>query len=198
MSYFLLSKDDKPDDPSIQIPVESVEPKSKTLDESVTSQDESASLSKEEMLKLINEQNSKLQDYEEKLKHALADFANLQKKTSLDIRTGINNQTDKMFLDFLQIYDDFLRAKDAYNANNIDTDGLDSILKNMDSFLSSNNVVQIEALGEIFNPNFHEAISIISDSQLDDDTITKEIRKGYISNNRVIRPTLVEISKRNK
>ncbi len=198
MSHFLLSKDDKPDDSSIQIPVESVEPESKISAESATSQDESTSLSKEEMLKLINEQNSKLQDYEEKLKHALADFANLQKKTSLDIRTGINNQTDKMFLDFLQIYDDFLRAKDAYNANNIDTDGLDSILKNMDSFLSSNNVVQIEALGEIFNPNFHEAISIISDSQLDDDTITKEIRKGYISNNRVIRPTLVEISKRNK
>ena len=53
----------------------------------------------------------------------------------------------------------------------------------------------IDALGEIFNPTFHEAISTITDPNLDDNTITKEIRKGYISKNRVIRPTLVEISK---
>ncbi len=58
------------------------------------------------------------------------------------------------------------------------------------------NVTPIEALGEIFNPNFHEAISIISNSTLDDDTITKEIRKGYIRHNVTIRPTLVEISKK--
>ncbi|MCA9820183.1 MAG: nucleotide exchange factor GrpE, partial [Nitrosarchaeum sp.] len=54
----------------------------------------------------------------------------------------------------------------------------------------------IEALGEIFDPNYHEAISITADSDLDENTITKEIRKGYISQNRVIRPTLVEISKK--
>ena len=66
----------------------------------------------------------------------------------------------------------------------------------MNSLLIKYNVTPIEALGEIFNPNFHEAISIISDPDLDDDTITKEIRKGYISQNTVVRPTLVEISKK--
>jgi len=50
-------------------------------------------------------------------------------------------------------------------------------------------------LGEIFDPNSHEAISIITDPDLDDNTITKEIRKGYMSQNRIIRATLVEISK---
>lgn len=57
-------------------------------------------------------------------------------------------------------------------------------------------VTSIDALGEIFDPNIHEAISVISDPNLDDNTITKEIRKGYISQNRIIRPTLVEISKK--
>ena len=73
---------------------------------------------------------------------------------------------------------------------------LDSILKNMDSLLEKYHIKEIDALGEIFNPNFHEAISIISDPDLDDNTITKELRKGYISHERVIRPTLVEISKK--
>jgi molecular chaperone GrpE len=65
----------------------------------------------------------------------------------------------------------------------------------MDSLLSKYNVTPIDSLGEIFDPNFHEAISVINDPNLDDNTITKEIRKGYISHKRVIRPSLVEISK---
>jgi molecular chaperone GrpE len=66
----------------------------------------------------------------------------------------------------------------------------------MNSLLKKYDVSPIDALGEIFDPNFHEAISVINDSDLDDNTITKEIRKGYISHERVIRSTLVEISKK--
>ncbi|KFM20481.1 Protein GrpE [Marine Group I thaumarchaeote SCGC RSA3] len=73
---------------------------------------------------------------------------------------------------------------------------LDSILKNMDSLLKKYDVAPIDALGEIFDPNLHEAISVVTDPDLDDNTIIKEIRKGYISQKRVIRPTLVEISKK--
>mgnify|MGYP002623892485 FL=1 len=68
----------------------------------------------------------------------------------------------------------------------------------MNSLLTKYGVVQIDAIGEIFNPNFHEAISVIEDDSLDENTITKEIRKGYISHQRVIRPALVEISKKSK
>ena len=156
------------------------------------------SLSTSELITLIIEQNSKLNNYEEKLKHSLADFLNLQKRIVSDIQTGIYHETSKLFLDFLQIYDDFIRAKKAYSKNNIDTTGLDSILKNMDAFLNKNDIKPIDALGEIFDPSVHEAISVATNPDLDDDIITKEIRKGYISQNRVIRVALVEISKRDK
>ena len=79
---------------------------------------------------------------------------------------------------------------------NVNVAGLESVLKNVDSLLSEYGVTPINALGEIFDPNLHEAVSIVEDSTLDDGTITKEIRKGYISHNRVIRPTIVEISKK--
>ena len=155
-----------------------------------------AGLSRDELEALALEQNSRLEGCEEKLKRSLADFANLQKKTESDIQRGVHNQTDKLFLDFLQIYDDFLRARAAFASGGTDTGGLDSILKNMDSFLARYGITEIDALGEIFDPNLHEAISIVPDPDLDDDTITKEIRKGYISHKRVIRPALVEISKK--
>ena len=89
-------------------------------------------------------------------------------------------------LDFIKIYDDFIRAKEVISESKINADGLNSILKNMELLMQKYNVTPIEALGEIFNPNFHEAISIISDPTLDDNTITKEIRKGYISHERSV------------
>lgn len=150
----------------------------------------------EELEKLLQQEKEKAKSYEDKLKLALADFQNLKRKIQSDIENEINNKFDKFMLDFLQIYDDFLRAKDSYEKDGIDTKGLDSILKNMDSLMSKYNVVPIHALGEIFDPRLHEAISIVEDPTLDENTITKELRKGYISHDRVIRPTLVEISKK--
>ena len=160
------------------------------------SSEETKSLTVEELENLLGLERQKVSDCQDKIKQVLADYQNLSKKTQSDIEKGVNSKIDGFMLEFLNIYDDFIRAKEAYSQKKIDTSGLDGILKNMNSFLSRNNVAAIEALGEIFDPNYHEAISITTDSDLDENTITKEIRKGYISQNRVIRPTLVEISKK--
>ena len=149
-----------------------------------------------ELKNLVEKEKQKTRIYEEKIKHVLADYQNLNRKTQSDIEKGVNTKIDEFMLDFLNIYDDFARAKQVFAENKINTEGLDSILKNMDSLLVKYNVIAIDALGEIFDPNFHEAISIIQDSELDDNTVTNELRKGYISHKRVIRPTLVEISKK--
>lgn len=150
----------------------------------------------EELRNLLEEEKKKSEDLENKLKHALADFQNLTKKTQLEIKNGINTRITQFMIEFLKIYDDFIRAKEVFSKNEGNIEGLNSIVKNMDSLLEQNNVNPIDALGEIFDPKLHEAISIINDPKLDDNTITKEIRKGYISHTKVIRPSLVEISKK--
>ena len=165
---------------------------SSEIDESSVDSDPS----NDELTKLLELEKQKVKDSDEKLKHVLADFQNLSRKTESDITNGVNSKVDEFLLDFLKIYDDFIRAKEVFSENKINVDGLDSILKNMDSMLKKYQVTPIDALGEIFDPNCHEAISIIPDSSLDENTITKEIRKGYISQKRIIRPTLVEISKK--
>ena len=172
------------------------------ISENETENDSSISESKlsefniDELSQQLDLEKQKSSEYEEKLKLVLADFQNQSRKTRTDIEHGVNTKINEFALDFLKIYDDFVRAKEVFSESNINSDGLDSILKNMNSLLQKYHVVPIEALGEIFNPNFHEAISIINDPDLDDNTITKEIRKGYISHERVIRPTLVEIAKK--
>jgi molecular chaperone GrpE len=162
----------------------------------ITNQPKELSIS--ELKAELEETKQNLAEYEENLKHSLADFQNLQRKTKLDIENGINLKIDKLLLKFLTIYDDLFLAKKVLADEKIDVSGLESIVKNMNSLLLEYKVTPINALGEIFNPNFHEAVSVVEDSSLDEGTITKEIRKGYISQNRVIRPTIVEISKKLK
>ncbi len=152
----------------------------------------------DELKELLSREKKKSSELKFQLQHTLADFQNLERKTKSEIENGVNIKIDQFMLDFLQIYDDFVRASEAFSKNNVNTEGLDSILKNMNSILSKYHVSPIDALGEIFDPKFHEAISIIEEPALDENTITKELRKGYISHNRVIRPTLVEISKKEK
>jgi len=185
------------DDQLNDVQVKEQEDKSENLAIQKETSDEQE-ISLKELKKQLSKEKLKSSQFEFQLKHTLADFQNLERKTKSEIENGVNTKIDKFMIEFLQIYDDFIRAQEAFSKNNVNTEGLDSILKNMDSFLAKHNVSPIDAIGEIFDPKLHEAISIIKDPTLDENTITKELRKGYISHNRVIRPTLVEISKKSK
>ncbi len=150
----------------------------------------------EELKSQLEKETEKVTSYEKKIQYLLADFENLKKRTETDVQNRVNSIIDGIILKFLSIYDDFVRAKEALSKQGAKTEGLDAILKNMDSFLSESGVRPIEVVGEIFDPKLHEAISIKDDPSLDENTVTAELRKGYILKDRVIRPSLVEISKR--
>ncbi|RNJ76996.1 MAG: nucleotide exchange factor GrpE [Nitrosopumilus sp. H13] len=194
-----MSAQDDPDEVPVNVVAEDAPAESAPHDAKVKDVAESAPQTAEpvdDMSEQLEAANKRALEYEEKLKHAMADFQNLERKTRSDIENGINARVDGFILDFLNIYDDFVLARQVFSESKADTGGLDSILKNMDSLFKKHHIVQIDALGNPFDPNFHEAISIVPDPGLEENTITKEIRKGYISHERVIRPTLVEISKK--
>lgn len=170
----------------------------KTSVQMETSSDDAEESSMDELKDTLAKQQETITSYEKKLQYLLADFENLKKRTESDVQNRVNSILSEIMLKFLSIYDDFVRAKEALAKQNVNTEGLNAILKNMDSFLSEYGVTPIDALGEIFDPKLHEAITIKEDSTLDNDTITAEIRKGYILQNSVIRPSLVEISKTSK
>lgn len=132
---------------------------------------------------------------EEGLKRTMADFRNLERKTESEIENGVRKKTGLFLTDFFEICDDFARAREAA-ADETVAKGFDSIAKNIDLLLTKHGITEIKALGEIFDPQRHEAVVAKEDDVLDDGTITAVIRKGYISRNGVIRPALVEVSKR--
>ena len=86
---------------------------------------------------MLDLERAKTAEFEEKMKRALADYDNLCRKTESDIKDGIRAKVDEFVLDFLKIHDDFVRAIDVFAENGVDTEGLDSILKNMDLTLKN-------------------------------------------------------------
>jgi molecular chaperone GrpE len=74
--------------------------------------------------------------------------------------------------------------------------GLEGILKNIDSLLASEGVREIETVGTPFDPNVHDAITHSARDDVEENTVTAEIRKGYMLNSKVLRPSLVEIAKK--
>lgn len=166
-----------------------------TTDHLNTISEDEKEISLDELKSMLELEKEAASSYEKKLQYLLADFENLKKRTEFDVQTRVNSMLTEILLKFLLLYDDFVRAREVLGKQHVNTEGLDGILKNMNSLLSEYGVTPIDVIGEIFDPKLHEAISVKEDASLDNDTVTKEIRKGYILHGRVIRPSLVEISK---
>jgi molecular chaperone GrpE len=73
-------------------------------------------------------------------------------------------------------------------------DGFELILHQLERVLSAMGVQQIAAKGEIFNPQFHEAVSVEPDDKVEPNTIIEELVRGYRLGNKLIRPALVKVS----
>lgn len=134
-----------------------------------------------------------------KLKYMMADFDNYRKQMEKQTASKVESTRAEVLLKFLNIRDDYLRALEIAKQSKSEAvviEGLEAILKNLDSILKSEGIIEIETVGTPFDPNIHDAISYSYHDDLPENTVTSEIRKGYMLNNKVLRPAIVEISKR--
>jgi len=134
-----------------------------------------------------------------KMRYLMADFDNYRKQMEKQLASKAESIKAELLLKFLNIRDDYIRAlsmaKQSKSDKEVVIEGLEGILKNIDSLLASEGVREIEAVGTPFDPNVHDAIAYAERDDLAENTVTAEIRKGYMLNDRVLRPSLVEISK---
>jgi molecular chaperone GrpE len=134
-----------------------------------------------------------------KMRYLMADFDNYRKQMEKQLASKAESIKAELLLRFLNIRDDYLRAlsvaRQSKSEQVVVIEGLEGILKNIDSLLASEGVREIEAVGTPFDPNVHDAIAYSARDDLAENTVTAEIRKGFMLNGRVLRPSLVEISK---
>lgn len=131
---------------------------------------------------------------EDKLKRAMADLENMRKQAERTVAMRVASAVGPVMADLVNIRDDLARARDA--ASGADAEGLDGILRNADALLARSGVSEIDSLGMPFDPLRHESVRVVDDPVLEDGTVTSVLRKGYIYNDRVLRPSLVAISRR--
>ena len=134
-----------------------------------------------------------------RLKYMMAEFDNYRKQMEKQIDSRIESGKAELLVKFLSLRDDYLRALEMVKQSKSETvviEGLEGILKNFDSLLRSEGVMEIETIGTPFDPNVHDAIGFSHQDEIEENIITKEIRKGYMLNNKVLRPSLVLISRK--
>jgi molecular chaperone GrpE len=173
-----------------------------SADEEQANKDEEISVLGEE-LKSVKEELTKARESSDnnlsKLKYLMADFDNYRKQMEKQVASKVESSKAELLLKFLSIRDDYLRALEMAKqskSEGVVLEGLEAILKNLDSLLKSEGVIEIETIGTPFDPNIHDAISFSYRDDVPESTVTSEIRKGYMLNNKVLRPSLVEISKK--
>ena len=134
-----------------------------------------------------------------KLRYLMADFDNYRKRMERQIESKINQGKAELILKFVSIHDDLSRAIETAKQGKSDQvviQGLEGILRNVETLFDAEGVKEIETTGTPFDPNIQDAISFKYDDTVPENTVIVEIRKGYMISDKVLRPSLVEISKR--
>ena len=131
---------------------------------------------------------------EEKILRAQAEIENVRKTSQKEILKARVYAAELLAKELLSPIDNLQRALE-HSDQDVPKSLLDLVLKEINQAFSSNNVKEINPIGEKFNPNFHEALSVLEDQKKDPDEVLEVIQKGYLIEDRVIRPALVVVNK---
>jgi molecular chaperone GrpE len=137
-------------------------------------------------------------DYRDQVLRSRADFANYQKRAKQQADADRVYAVGSLAKDLLDPLDNLGRAIDALRASGSEgiTAGLDMVQKQLLEVLAKHGVEPIPALGEPFDPHFHDAVVQQPTADHPEGTVVGELSKGYRIRDRVLRPTKVAVSSR--
>ena len=157
----------------------------------------------EELERVYKELEEKDELYDKAQKNymrALADYENLEKRTRTERARIVKQANERILLKLVDLADSFEKAEAEISANKSATHevivtGFQAISKQFKTILKNEGIERIPAIGEKFDPNFHEVVFVKYNSEVEEDTILEEIQIGYLLNSKVIRPTKVVVAK---
>ena len=162
------------------------------IDEPENHSDQSATDSPEDKLKLLEE---KLAEAEAQVLYVKAEGENIRKRSVEDIDKARKFALERFSGELLSVKDSLDAALTVENANlESYKNGVELTQKQLINVFEKFGINEIKALGEKFDPNQHQAISMV-ESKEEPNKILTVLQKGYLLNERVIRPALVTVSK---
>ena len=146
----------------------------------------------------------KIKEMEDKLTRAFAEMENQRRRFEKEKEDAFEYGGFSFAKEALNLIDNLERSKQVLENDDKlkNTDALKKILEHLDiiskdliSIFSKNNIKPIECLNKKLDPNFHQAMIEIEDDQKEPGTIIQEIQKGFTIKDRLLRPSLVGVSK---
>ena len=172
--------------------------------EDLNSNSQTATSESKELPKEVNLEE-KILELEDKLARAFAEMENQRRRFEKEREDAFNYGGFAFAKETLNLIDNLQRSKQILKSDEAlkNSDALkktlehfDIINKDMVSILSKNGITPIDSIGKKLDPNLHQAMMEIDDDQKEVGTIVQEIQKGFMMKDRLLRPSLVGVSKK--
>ena len=148
---------------------------------------------KEEQI-VVDPKQQELDELNDRYKRVLAEFENFKKRSGKERETLYNSILSDLIGGFLPIMDNLENALKAETKDLEYKKGVELVHKQFKDLLKSKGVEEIPAVGEIFDPTLHEAVSSVQDDTKGEKEIVQEYRKGYKIGSKVIRHSMVVVA----
>lgn len=145
----------------------------------------------------LETEKKRSEDYLTRLKYMQADFENLKKRLSKQMKETRKYSNERLVVELLEVVDELEAAIESGSSSNcvdIMLQGVEMTLKKLKKVLENEEVSPIECTGKTFDPSKHNAIARIDRNNVEEGKIVEEVRKGYIMRGKVIRPSIVKIA----
>jgi len=159
----------------------------------------SAEKSVEELVKALSDEQKRADDYLNRLKYLQADFENYKRRMSRETPLMIEAGVRRVATELLVVLDELdcaLEAGQRSGGNEAIVEGVGLVKKKFVSVLEREGLARIEAVGQMFDPNKHDAVVRVTTDDHEEGMIIEEIRPGYVFKGQVIRPSLVKVATR--
>ena len=139
---------------------------------------------------------AELEDYKSRYYRAQADFDNFRRRSRQEKEEFAAYANNKILEDLLTVLDTFEMALKTPETADTKTllVGVDMVHRQLLTVLGNYGLTPIEAVGQAFDPNFHEGIMTVASTDHPANTVVEELRKGYKVKDKVLRPAMVKIS----
>ena len=141
------------------------------------------------------ELEAQLQEKNDRILRLQADFENFRRRTMKEKEELAAVITQNLLTDLLPLLDNFERAM-AVEQTDVEAfqKGVEMIFTQLREVLDKHGLENIEADGQLFDPNIHQAVMRVENPDVEDGTITQVLQKGYQAKGRVIRPAMVQVA----
>ena len=152
----------------------------------------------EELKKKVEEKEKELREHHDRLLRVAADFDNYKKRAAREKEEWVKFANEDLIKSILPFVDNLERAVNhSEKTEDIQSlvDGIKLTLQQLLQTLNKFGVSPIESLGKPFDPAMHEAMLVVETDQHEANQVVEEFQKGYLLNDRLLRPATVSVSK---